>query len=428
MNLMQPTPPNINALLSDASRALSSGNIGHADALLRGMIQLGHPHPEAWNQLALLARMIKEDQTAARFAQFALQMNPHHAQAKNTLAASRNSSPSLDARSSPDNRFLLIRSWNAGFWSDVDHVLGCLLLASLTNRTPVIHWGPDSRYGGTRETSAWNLYFQPVSTHTVHDIAAPERACFPPKWNHSNLSGPSINRFTGPHSRTCWLTLLNRPEPVVVADYFTPLPGVFFYLRPDHPQFNLTPDAVYRQLLTDAARPLAAHTAAAATFAQEHFENRPVLAVHVRGTDKTEEDPAALQLNQHLGSFASQMLNTGRAKSLYLMTDSASMQAHWRTHFGERLITTPSTVIDGAAGLHFAQGLDPVKLGREILIDSLIATHADALAGLGSSNVPRMINYLKSWPPGTVQLAGPNTLALPNFVLFDPRVSFGDRN
>src|SRR5580765_3885445 len=38
-------------------------------------------------------------------------------------------------------RFLLIKSWGKGFWSDVDHVLGALLAAEMTRRTPIVHSG-----------------------------------------------------------------------------------------------------------------------------------------------------------------------------------------------------------------------------------------------------------------------------------------------
>lgn len=415
-------------ILDYSKHQLLRGNIGFADAAARACLGIARDHAEAWAQLALIARMVKEDQTAARFARVALQSDPKHPQAKSALAATSSAPPSLDERSSPDDRYLLIRSWNAGFWSDVDHVLGCLLLASLTNRTPIIHWGPDSRYGGTAEASAWNLYFHPMSRRTVHDIADEKLPCFPPKWNYTNLSGPSINRFTGAHSRTCWLTLLNRPEPIVVADYFTPLSGVCFYLRPEHPQFGRNPDAIYRELIASSVRPLATHVAAASHFAQEHFINRPVLAVHIRATDKAEEDPASTQSNQHIFAYAQQIFASGHARSIFLLTDSASAQSQWRNHFGDALITSSAAVGDGVAGLHFQEGFNPASLGVDILRDSLIATHADAIAGLASSNVPRMIRYLKSWTNGTVQLVGPDILSMPNFTLFDPRVSFGDRN
>lgn len=426
---MQPSANQfVAAATADANRLIASGNIGMADAILRGLVQQRAATPDVWSALALLARIIKEDQTAARFAQFALQQQPNHPQAKNTLAAVRSSGPSLDARSSPDNRFLLIRSWNAGFWSDVDHVLGCLLLASLTNRTPVIHWGPDSRYGGSETNNAWNHYFEPVSSTSVQDIAQSASSCFPPKWNHSNLSGPSINRFSGKHSRVSCLSLLNRAETVVVADFFTSLAGVHFYLRPDHPRFNQSPQDVYRDLLSSTVRPLALHVSSAARFASQHFTRRPVLAVHVRGTDKVEEDPAANDWNHRLAALADQALSSGRVQSIFLMTDTAAAQTGWKKHFKEALICPPSQVIDGTAGLHFAQGLDPVALGTEILVDSLIATHADHFAGLASSNIPRMIGMLKSWPSGSLSLMGNDVLNMPNFSLFDPRNGFGDRN
>jgi len=414
----------IASITADASRFLASGNIGMADALYRAVLQQGGTTPDVWSGLAMIARIIKEDQTAARFATLALQQQPNHPQAKSTLAACKGAGPSLDERSTPESRYLLIRAWNAGFWSDVDHVLGCLLLASMANRTPIIHWGPDSRYGGSDTISAWNHYFEPVSALSVHDIAKSEHACYPPKWNHTNLAGPSINRFNGKYSRTSCLSLVNRPEPIVVADVFTSLAGILLYLRPGHPNYGQQPAAIYRALLSTTVRPLSIHRAAATDFADQHFARRPVLAVHVRGTDKVEEDPTANDFNHRLAAMADEALSTGRVKSIFLMTDTAAAQAGWKKHFQNALICPPSQVIDGTHGLHFATGLDPIALGREILVDSLIATHADCFAGLACSNVARMIGFLKDWPPGALALIGQDVLNMPNMSIFDPRNSF----
>ncbi len=70
----------------------------------------------------------------------------------------------------PKDRFLLIKSWGCGFWSDVDHVMGQLLAAELTNRTPVIYWGPNSLYAKSFQSNAFDLYFEPVSEYTIQDL------------------------------------------------------------------------------------------------------------------------------------------------------------------------------------------------------------------------------------------------------------------
>lgn len=78
------------------------------------------------------------------------------------------------------DRFLLIKSWGCGFWSDVDHVMGQLLAAELTNRIPIVYWGPNSLYAGSFQSNAFELYFEPVSNYSIHDIAWAGYTYYPP--------------------------------------------------------------------------------------------------------------------------------------------------------------------------------------------------------------------------------------------------------
>ena len=49
--------------------------------------------------------------------------------------------------------YLLIKSY--GFWSDVEHVIGALLLAEMTGRTPVVHWGGNSYFTDDERGTPW---------------------------------------------------------------------------------------------------------------------------------------------------------------------------------------------------------------------------------------------------------------------------------
>ena len=44
-------------------------------------------------------------------------------------------------RTMTDARYIVAREWGFGFWSDMGHILSVLLIAEITGRIPVIHWG-----------------------------------------------------------------------------------------------------------------------------------------------------------------------------------------------------------------------------------------------------------------------------------------------
>ncbi|MGA1709267.1 MAG: hypothetical protein ACO4CI_11335, partial [Phycisphaerales bacterium] len=59
-------------------------------------------------------------------------------------------------------------------------------------------------------------------------------------------------------------------------------------------------------------------------------------------------------------------------------------------------------------------------LGREVLVDALVAARCEWFIGNGQSNVAAMIECLKDWPAGRCTLVRPSLFARPNlFLHFD---------
>lgn len=117
-----------------------------------------------------------------------------------------------------NDRFLLIKSWSYILWGDVDHVLGQLLVAELTNRIPVVYWPTHCLHNGYILTNGFELYFEPVSNYTIFDVAKPEYTYYPPIWNYENL-------FIEDQNKDTWIyrnigDLLSSQENVVVADVY----------------------------------------------------------------------------------------------------------------------------------------------------------------------------------------------------------------
>src|SRR5262249_51225321 len=152
---------------------------------------------------------------------------------------------------------LLIKAWGAGFWSDVDHVLGSLLLAEMTGRTPVVRWGARSLFAEPHDADAWGVYFEPVSAAKPEELTGRGFSYVPAKWNDRSLASDGLNLFRGPGSRLGALHFLNRPEDVAVCDFHVGIRSILPWLRPGHRLHGVPIEEVYRDLLRRHVRPRA---------------------------------------------------------------------------------------------------------------------------------------------------------------------------
>ena len=164
--------------------------------------------------------------------------------------------PELAAQNRAD-RFLLIKSWGYGFWSDVFHVLGQLLLAEISGRIPVVHWGDNCLFGDGSGANAFEFFFEPVSVVGIGDIQGRGFSYWPPKWCEDNILDGEINKRSGSFSRQAGLYLLGRPEDVVVADFFTQALELIPWIPEGHHLCGMSIDGLYKYSINKYLRPRA---------------------------------------------------------------------------------------------------------------------------------------------------------------------------
>ncbi|MFH1020476.1 MAG: hypothetical protein V1782_07685, partial [Pseudomonadota bacterium] len=123
---------------------IREGNLVRAQYLLQTHLLRSPEDPNALNCLGWIASAINLPQTARFYFQKTIDLAPHWELPKINLNLVKKSG-NLTNRNK-NEKFLLIKAWGFGFWSDVSQILGQLLLAELTNRTPIIHWGSNSLF------------------------------------------------------------------------------------------------------------------------------------------------------------------------------------------------------------------------------------------------------------------------------------------
>ncbi len=299
-------------------------------------------------------------------------------------------------------RFLVIKSWGFGFWAEMCHVLGGVLLAEITGRAPVVHLGEVSRFGGSAAQDAFTHFFEPVSQWTLADIAKLDPAeRFPAKqrgrdiWSETRSSGDAASG--GP------LLFLNAQERVAVIDDFIGIPTIASWIPPWHRMFGKSIEEVFRDLLVRYLRPNAEMKAVVERYAERHLPVAPFAAVHLRGHDKQGEVDIHGHLNELIMGLATEVPPD---RKMLILTDNTRWLERFRAQFGDRVIVPEAARDDGSAELHFCltgEG-NPRLNGVEVLRDVLLATHAESFIGSGVSNVSAMVALLRRWPPGTCTL------------------------
>lgn len=299
-------------------------------------------------------------------------------------------------------RFWLIKAYGAGFWCDMDHVVGGLLLAETTERTPVVYWGKNSLYGGSETVNAFEHFFRPVSAYTVHDLQQEHYRVFPGIWHVRNLLSEEGQR----QIQTLWHPLevmLSRPEEIVVSGW-SPL----FFLQPwlsgRHPAVTADPGGVYRYVFAKYLRLLPKIEQEIDNFHQAHMFGKKVLAVHARGSDKITEFANIHQINELYFPLIGNYLAHNPDAYIFLLTESAEILHAYQRCFTDRLLHTDCRRTAGDTPVYAKGAADQAATGREIITDIYLAMRCDAFIGNMHSNVSNAVVRLKSWPINRVKL------------------------
>jgi protein O-GlcNAc transferase len=406
-----------------ANDALARGNLQLADYLCRDALRADPQDALAMTLLGHMASGLRRWQLAEAWFTRALALRPGSAEigawrdrARELAQAARALAAAGGPKPLARPKYLLIKAWGYGFWSDMDHVVGQLLLAELTGRTPVVHWGANTLFGASGVANAFELYFRPVSGATQDGLAAWGQSFFPAKWTAATLRDENVNKFQGTGSRTSALHLLARDEDVVVSDFHGKVVDLMAWIEPDSPWHGLDYRAVYRRLFAKYIQLQPTLQARVDAFATERMAGRRWVAVHVRGSDKITELRDLELVNQQYQHRIEKMLQDDPAMGIFLLTDSEHFAREYRQKYGERVLFADVARSANDTGVHYA-GHEGRKLGEEVVLDAHLAARCDAFLGNGASNVSTAIRHLKDWAPGTFELIGADFLASPNLML-----------
>lgn len=397
--------------LSSYRMALAS-DPGLAEALFRLALLLGKQAREGRELLEcytnLARHFLAQGKLAAAevFCREVLDRDGSNAGATATLEAifsklglyddGHGSKPDPRAGDAAGPRYLLVKSWGSGFWSDVSSVLGALLLAEVTGRTPVVHWGSNSLFRDDSGRDAFGLYFSPVSRCTLDDLVQLGGAdVFPPKWNQANLSREDLSRWVGAYSRLSPMYYVNRKETIVVCDFYVNVADVVPWIPVRHPMHGHSVPDVFRWLIQKYVVPRPHIVEQADAFCRAHLAGRPFVAIHLRGSDKIREFGELEAINE---SLIRQLDAIDPGWPIFVLTDDEHWLRALRERFGERVVATSCTRSGTTQGVHFAaEGNDRVRVGTEVMVDSLIALRAARFIGAGASNVSGFISLMKDW-------------------------------
>mgnify|MGYP003344599247 CR=1 FL=1 len=350
-----------------------------------------------------------------------LSREPGHVDALNLIEQIRSRLDlDLDASCAPpgSGRYLLIKAWGFGFWSDLDHVLGCLLVAELTNRTPFVHWGSNSLFRDPDTDNAFTSFFQPVSQADWSAVCRAGLSYFPDKWHADNLRSEELAKWSGPGSRLTGMYLLGRSEDVVVSDFHTKINDLIPWIPRHSPLHGQPREAIYRYLVGKYLRLSPRLQQSIDALWAQHMAQHNWLAVHVRGTDKIHEMGNLKAVNEAYHDRIERILEVNPSLRIFLLTDSTHIVDQFRHRWGDRVFVLDCQRGQSSTGVHL-EGHPGTLLGEQVLTDAYLASRCDFFLGNGGSNVSTGIRHLKDWPKGTFFLIGPDFLGQIDLSLHD---------
>jgi len=338
------------------------------------------------------------------------------------------------------DRFLLIKPWSYRLWSDVEHVLGQLLIAEITDRIPVIYWPTHCLHNGFIHTNGFELFFEPISNYSIFDLAKPQYTFYPPFWDADNLLAEDTGKDT-------WLfrsigDLISSDANVVVGDVYFSIPEITPFLTKDNAEYGMTSAEIYSYLYKKYIKIKRDILTEVQGFYQSWLKDgHPLLAVHVRnveddmiiderkdradeqywkrnsrkyGVKNTQEQKIKyrflgkgklLKANTQYHSEIRKLVDKYAIRKIFLLTDSKEVTEEYKKIYGDRVVFTDCKRL--AANDRPYDLENPVvkrRRGVEVIKDAYLAAQCDFFIGNDFSSLSRAISRLKDWPAGNVKL------------------------
>ncbi|AGC68556.1 TPR repeat-containing protein [Thermoclostridium stercorarium subsp. stercorarium DSM 8532] len=304
------------------------------------------------------------------------------------------------------DRFLLIKSWGCGFWSDVDHVMGQLLAAELTNRIPVVYWGSNSLYSESFTGNAFELYFEPVSNFTLDDLARPGFTYYPPIWNDKNLKVEDLDKVAWAYRNLG--DMMMSDANVVVSDTHYFVRPLIPFIPKTHWAYGMTAHQIYRCLFDKYIRLKPDIQQEIQEFYDEFMKDeKPLLGVHMRGGDKVKEVENLSHLNNKYYKTIDEFVRRYDIRKILLLTDCEEILEEFKKRYGKMLIFTDAKrghLSDTKNAPHLTSYSEKRRKGIEIIKDTYLASMCEFFIGNGYSNVSYTVKRLRDWPEENIVL------------------------
>ncbi|MDR3518291.1 MAG: hypothetical protein P4M00_21045 [Azospirillaceae bacterium] len=364
-------------LVERAAHAIGHGNISYADLTYRAVLAVLPDHRRARNGQSHIASLIA-----------------------GTVAPQR------------PGGYVLCKAMGWGFWSDMLHVFGAFLLAELTGRTPLVHWGARCLYGNAGSDDAGNnrfeQFFLPTAPVDLGTLAGLD--CFPPYWD-GRLGEEITDIFSGPRPAIGELNLLTSRASVLVVDKCCTVHNLMPWIGPEHPLQGRSEPELYRVLAEKYLRLVPELAAEIDAFIDRHMGGEPFCALHLRNEKKQHELPFIRLLNRNYIPLIERLSSLPDfPQRLFVMTDSKPLADTMAARFPDRVVTYPVERSSNDRELYYDATLDRRMLGRDVVRDVFTALRADWFIGNGATSVSCAIDLLKAWPEDRSRLLYPNRL------------------
>jgi hypothetical protein len=279
------------------------------------------------------------------------------------------------------------------------------VLAEITGRTPIVHWGETSRYA-IPGRDAWTYYFEPI----------------PPGIERPDAVVPRARESPTHHHGACYIA---SDEDLIAPECFLSVAEIVPWIPDGHTLSGRSAEEVLRYAARKYLKPQRNIITQARGFFDNHLSGERYVAVHIRGTDKAVEFVPRVCTEEFISFMTRQAFEIvdglDSRFNIFLLTEDQRIKDAAEQRYPGRVITTPALRTDGEVAPHFSNNTERHHLGMDVMIDVLLALRADAFIGFGCSNVSAMISLLRDWPAGHCALIGPVLLFRRSAFLYLPK-------